>query len=336
MKYTAQFSNHGTSLLPIYLSLVLVASLLMIVDPVWGTDSLAREKSAALFSIVVSNNGKLVAAAGGDKCIRVWDVLSAKELCDLRGHREKISSLTFCGDSKTLASSSFDRSIRVWNLENGTQVRNLSDSCKITSICYSAESKTLASSNLDGKILGWDIETGEKRFTLSCSEEPVNAIEFGFDGTTIVSGSRDGRVSLWSIASKKELFRTTMKTPVRAVSISPDNKFIVIGTLSGNLKLLEAKSGKQIRDWYSPGLRAIYSIDFSPDGKYIAVGCHGPIVRILKISDFKNELSIDSKTNVVFSVVLRKNLLAIAGSDSNASVWDLLNHAETKMVVQKN
>src|SRR5207248_10140240 len=69
-------------------------------------------------------SGRFVAIGGefGNHSIRLWDVVSGKELAACAGHGEFLSELAFSPDERWLASTgAWDRSIRVWDVSTGKQ-----------------------------------------------------------------------------------------------------------------------------------------------------------------------------------------------------------------------
>jgi WD40 repeat protein len=67
-------------------------------------------------TIAVSPDGSLIASAGANNTIRVWDMPFAKKVATFKGHRGAIASLAFAADGKTLLSGSNDTTILVWDL----------------------------------------------------------------------------------------------------------------------------------------------------------------------------------------------------------------------------
>ncbi len=67
-----------------------------------------------LMSLCMISND-VVAVAGADNAIHLYDASTNEVLADLRGHFGSVAVMTPCGDF--LASGSFDTSIRIWNLE---------------------------------------------------------------------------------------------------------------------------------------------------------------------------------------------------------------------------
>jgi RNA polymerase sigma factor (sigma-70 family) len=66
--------------------------------------------------LALARDGGLVAAAGGDGKVRVWDGLTGKELARFEGHEGAVTALAFAPDGKTMASAGADTTALVWDL----------------------------------------------------------------------------------------------------------------------------------------------------------------------------------------------------------------------------
>lgn len=71
-------------------------------------------KGAKLRSLCLIND-YLIAAAGADNAIHIFDVLADEELGKLTGHSGSVAVMCSCADM--LASGSFDTTVRLWKLE---------------------------------------------------------------------------------------------------------------------------------------------------------------------------------------------------------------------------
>jgi hypothetical protein len=67
-------------------------------------------------SIAVSPDARLLALAGPDKVLRVWDILTGKELAAFKGHSQAINAIAFAPGGKTLASASADATALIWDV----------------------------------------------------------------------------------------------------------------------------------------------------------------------------------------------------------------------------
>ena len=73
----------------------------------------------------MSDNNDLLASAGNDQIIRLWDVTTGKYLKGLKGHQESIWSIAFSKNNKLIASASEDETIKIWNINSGKCINTL-------------------------------------------------------------------------------------------------------------------------------------------------------------------------------------------------------------------
>jgi WD40 repeat protein len=73
---------------------------------------------AGVWSVAFSPDGKIVASAGLDGLIRLWDVESRTPIGQpLKGHRDTVWSVAFSADGKTIASGSADKTVILWDAD---------------------------------------------------------------------------------------------------------------------------------------------------------------------------------------------------------------------------
>jgi WD40 repeat protein len=106
-------------------------------------------------------NDNVLASAGDDRSIRIWDLIAYTNKFTLYGHGEKVYGLKLVS-SKILASASKDKTIKLWDLFQRTLIRTLygHDNTLFYSIDMLNDGQKLVSGSLDEKIKLWDISSG--------------------------------------------------------------------------------------------------------------------------------------------------------------------------------
>ncbi|TEB26796.1 WD40 repeat-like protein [Coprinellus micaceus] len=75
-----------------------------------------------VYSLAISGDGKLLASAGADRRVGIWDVEKGawiKGFCGHLGHKDAVSHVAFKKGTNQLYSSSFDRTVKVYDLTPG-------------------------------------------------------------------------------------------------------------------------------------------------------------------------------------------------------------------------
>jgi WD40 repeat protein len=68
-----------------------------------------------------SQDGRLLAGAGHDRTVTLWDPDSGRERATLKGHADDVASGAFSPDGLTLASAGGDGTMELWDVTSGEQ-----------------------------------------------------------------------------------------------------------------------------------------------------------------------------------------------------------------------
>ncbi|MBD2444693.1 serine/threonine protein kinase [Dolichospermum sp. FACHB-1091] len=242
-------------------------------------NTFSGHKSKVL-SVVMNPDGKLI-ISGGDcqendntKCygnLKLWDVITGKEITSLEGHSQNVNALAISADGKILVSGSDDQTIKIWNLQTNQLIHTLTDHTDaIHSLAITADGKTLVSASDDQTIKVWDLITGELIRTLTAHKSWVRSVDISPNGVTLASGSFDKTIKLWNIHQQQPIQTlTTSSQTVIAVAFSPDGKILASSSRDRTLKLWNLQTLTPIWTIRLAG-NNINTIAFSPNGKILA------------------------------------------------------------------
>ena len=144
----------------------------------------------------------------------------------------------------------------------------------ITMLAFSRDGRTLAGGSRDHTVKTWESITGKPGPTLGRHSSPVMAVQFATEGALLLSAAKEIKrwnSRTWQLLETIELEKWSQ--PNKAC-FSPDGKRLAMITVTpdsqGRLLIYDIASGLQLYDVAVTGISS--SLQFTPDGKSIAVG----------------------------------------------------------------
>jgi WD40 repeat protein len=265
-------------LLRIFLISSLFCALASLREPVFAqAPTELKGHTALVYNLAFSPDGKILASAGFDNVVKLWEYPSGKELREIKGHTGPVYCVAFSPDGKTLASSSHDMTIRLSNVADGKLVREIKGHTGIVdSIAYSPDGKTLASGSADKSVRFWNPADGKEIKKLGEHANSVYWVAFSPDGKTLASAGADGVINTWDVAGQKLL--KTMKvvdpdtkspTPVTSVVFGPDNVTLYSVGFDRLVHVWNAGTAAETKK-FGPTPDDLYGVTLSRDGKQLA------------------------------------------------------------------
>jgi WD40 repeat protein len=244
---------------------------------VLGDDKHSKE------AVAFSPDGKLLATAGHDNLVTLWDLPKGKVKRSLTGHSSWIQAIAWSPDGKTLASGGGDNALRLWDVATGQLKQTCRDKNAVLAVAFSPDSKVIASAHSLGDVKLWDAEDGGPRATIEKASDFVAlshiALAFSPDSKTLATGAKDKTIKLIDVQTGA--VRASLAGHGKAVCgvvFSPDGKTLASVAFDDlQLKLWDLatqKERKTIRFESGATLGLQVHVAFSPGGKTLACG-HG-------------------------------------------------------------
>ena len=159
---------------------------------------------------------------------------------------------------------------------------------------FSADGKWLLTGSQDSKARIWSIATGAPGKAFNGSSGPVTNVEFQPNGNFIATrsespdgGVEDATAKIWDTISGKELFNIPIPQPV-GIMFSPNGKLILTHHQDGRSYLwniTKNPAGVKLQNQFTSNWDdgAAITGSFSTDGKKVAIGHYGRVVRLYNL-----------------------------------------------------
>ena len=198
----------------------------------------------AIYSAILSPDEKMIASAGYDRKIILWDPTTKEPIRHLDGHNGPIYDLDFDSTGKLLASCSGDETIKVWNVATGVRLDTLSQAeAEQYSVRFSSDRKRIFAAGADRRIRIWRLISQEHEainpmlHACFAHEKSIVAIRLSPDEKLLLTISEDQTIKLWDANDLTAVGEVGRVNDVPSdASWSKDGQEVTVATISGSVE----------------------------------------------------------------------------------------------------
>lgn len=300
-----------------------------------------------IYGLAFSPDGRLLATAGEDQIVKIWNSKSGILQNELSGHTATVVDVTFNPDGTRIATSSEDLSVKIWETSSGKLLRTLDDLAAFSeTIDFSPDGKLLATTGEAGSVILWAADTGEKLRSFTGHTGAVHDVAFSPDRVKLASASEDGTVVIWDIQSGRQLLKLDLGQPTYSIAYSPDGALLVTGEHSGTAHVWDATIGQELLTLAGHNLMLRQAI-FSPDGSYLATASQDGETKIWDASSGVELYTLSTNAGAVYDAAFSKACvdppdgpvadcgprLATAYRDGTVKIWNVTPGGNSETLV---
>ncbi|WP_280897189.1 MULTISPECIES: hypothetical protein [unclassified Streptomyces] len=188
--------------------------------------------------------GRVLLAAGDDRCARMVNVLTGDEVARLT-HPDAVSRVSVDADNRWAATVCEDMTARIWDLTTGGLLRTLDVDCA-HGVLFAATGSDLVVSGVGGDISRFPSPTAACSGRTETGTGVVDCLAFSDDGRLAVNDSNESAVTLFDNALDHAVARLQNGAPVLCGTFSPTGRSFLGGDERGDAVLWDTRTGRRL------------------------------------------------------------------------------------------
>lgn len=176
----------------------------------------------------------------------------------------------------------------------------------------------------DHKIRCWNLQTGKLESKLTRNVDWVKAVRLRPDGLVLLSADMSETGILWQTDTRQKFMPLRgIPSAVNCGQFSPDGNELALGLFGGQVLTFNSVTGQPIHN-LSLGHGDVYTMAYSPDGRYIAAAGRTGIIRVWDIKNGASFKDLTGHTRRVATLDFTPEGKLISGSEENqVCLWDV-------------
>lgn len=218
----------------------------------WQSESYILKQQGhfdSIHALTYSPSGDRIITCSEDGKVKIWDSTSGFCIVTFTEHTSSVTACEYAKRGNVLFTASLDGSVRAWDLIRYRNFKTFTAPSRLafTSVAVDPSGEVVAAGSQDSfDIHLWSVQTGQLLDRLAGHEGPVSSLAFSPDGGSLVSGSWDHTVRIWSVFARTQTSEPLqLQADVIKIAVRPDSKQIAVSTLDGQLSFWLLSEGSQ-------------------------------------------------------------------------------------------
>jgi len=252
-----------------------------------GSYPIHATRKGGIFALSVSpDNDAIVASAGGDSTVQIFDHHAAQNVASLTGHSKKVMDVAFVGSQSLVASASADRTVRLWrqggNVGEYECTAVMEDGAgDVVSVNVHPTNDYLITACADGTWSFYDVARSDclarvRQDSGSDTFEAYSSAALHPDGLILVTGATSSGIKIWEARTQKCVASFDGHSgSISSLSFS-ENGYHMASAADDGIKVWDLRKLKNIKSlapWgEGPKTAPATAVSFDYSGLFLAVG----------------------------------------------------------------
>ncbi|KAF1920080.1 WD40-repeat-containing domain protein [Ampelomyces quisqualis] len=215
-----------------------------------------RPHTSPVVTLAVDRTGTLLGTGGADGVVKVWDIRGGYTTHTFHGHGGVVSALHFFEVEVALDEDALETSRKRKRRKSQQEEVKLADDAG----SHSTEFR-LASGAEDGKIRIWDLHKRKSAAILDSHVSVVRSLQYSPTTRTLVSGSRDKTIIVWSAERWKPVRTIAALEGIESAGFITSGQGVFSGGENGRIRLWSVATGAEITQEQEPGFETDAIVD---------------------------------------------------------------------------
>lgn len=275
-------------------------------------------------SLAVTTDGTRL-AVGGSK-LTLWNLKEEPASVDLLQDLKEseidrpIRTVSFSPDGIWLAAGDQKGTLRIWTLADNKLVKTVkAHDARLTQLAFSPNSQVLATTSYGGEVRLWQLPDAKRIKSFKASDQEITRMSFLSD-SLLACASRE--TAIWNVESaEKTVSLAQGRASAPGIGLNSDRTLLAFQDADSKIQFWDVAKSAALPQLVT-GVAA-YLIEFSPDGKQIAVAGGDSCVHLFDVASGRSLQVLDAYGDRTSGLkwLPTSDALAIASQNGRLRIW---------------